>query len=147
MFDMHKKNFPEKVGELFPFSHERTKRENRLVGTFALTMTLIVGVPSIGDFKRDVTKAETVCVTTDGDNTRWGNAAQAQDMLGDLGVHVPDTREVLDAVPTTGPVEVCGEKRIGFLSKLFGRLTLQNAEIEVHDIHPSATIAQQSIEG
>ena len=147
MFDMHKKNFPEKVGELFPFRDERTKRENRLVGTFAVTMTLIVGVPSIGDFIHDVTKAETVCVATDGDDTRWGNAAQAQDMLGDLGVHVPDTREVLDAVPTTGPVEVCGEKRIGFLSKLFGRLTLQNAEIEVHDINPNSTIAQQSFEG
>lgn len=145
---MHKKNLPEKIGELFPWSEDRTQRENRLVGTMAVVMTLVIGIPSVGDFIKEVTRAETVCATANGlYPTPWENAVEVQEKLSELGVNLPDTREVLDAIPATGPVEVCGEKRIGFLSKLFGRLTLQNAEIEVHDIHPNAMIAQQSFEG
>lgn len=130
---MNKKNIPERIGELIPYSKERTPQENRLVGTFMAAIALIGFWQIKYPISEAAHKTRTICVTTDGSTTRWGNSVIAQDKLIEQGVHLPDTREILDKMPTTMPVEVCGKKRVGLLSNIVGMVPFVGADIEIHE--------------
>lgn len=140
---MRKKNFPEKVGEYIPGYSIRTPRENRLVGTVALITAVIVGPSLLENASESISKAatntETVCVTTNGAPTEWGNAAEAQDKLIEKGVNLPDTGEVAIEIDTTDPVVVCGDKRIGVLSNIVGMLPIVDANITAESLSQTQT--------
>lgn len=139
-----KRNFLQSVGEILPFSSERTRRQNRRTGAAVLATLAIITGASLKDPVADAAfKTKEVCVTTSGSNTVWGNAEEAKHMLQDAGVPVQDTGEITHELETEQATTVCGKMRTGFLSNVVGIVADPDIEVRPNGARDDTVLVAQ----